>query len=121
VPPAKWDLPDPCTIRVEGGFRADSLYELIYEAEDPPVAGFGLAAVRDFISWMKRKNTPRAMRAIGYGYSQARASSVSFYTTGSTRTSRENCFRRDTACSRRGGTWQFQSPVCRPRHRRQLN
>ncbi|HYP06494.1 MAG TPA: alpha/beta hydrolase domain-containing protein [Bryobacteraceae bacterium] len=71
VPNTQWDFPDPCTLRIEGGFQAATLYELIYPALDPPVAGIGLAAVRDLISWMKLKNPQRARRAIGYGYSQS--------------------------------------------------
>lgn len=71
VPAAQWDIPDPCTIRIEGGFQAATLYELTYAAQESPVAGIGLAAVRDLVSWMKRKNAVRAQRVIGYGYSQS--------------------------------------------------
>lgn len=71
VPANRWTLPDPCTLAIEGGFQPTTLYEFVYEAQDPPVAGIGLAAVRDLISWMKTKNAARAKQAIGYGYSQS--------------------------------------------------
>ncbi|MBV9479348.1 MAG: hypothetical protein JO249_01165 [Acidobacteria bacterium] len=40
-------------VRVDGDFQAGKLYELIYVAKDPVVAGLGLAAVRDFVSYVK--------------------------------------------------------------------
>jgi hypothetical protein len=40
-------------IRLEGGFRAGQIYELVYLAQDPRVVGLGLAAVRDVISYAK--------------------------------------------------------------------
>ena len=40
-------------IRLEGGFRAGKIYELVYLAQDPRVVGLGLAAVRDVMSYAK--------------------------------------------------------------------
>jgi len=40
-------------IRLEGGFRAGHIYELVYPAQDPRVVGLGLAAIRDVISYAK--------------------------------------------------------------------
>jgi hypothetical protein len=67
-----------CTVTVNGGFDA-GLYEAIYHAQDPPVAGLGLAAVRDFTSYLKygvkkgalREDPSSLRRVIGYGYSQS--------------------------------------------------
>ena len=40
-------------IRVEGGFQAGKIYELVYRAEDPRVVGLGLAVIRDVASYAK--------------------------------------------------------------------
>ncbi len=55
------------------------LYEVVYRAKGSPVAGLGLAAMRDFASYLKNgpadgplRETPGALqRVIGYGYSQS--------------------------------------------------
>jgi hypothetical protein len=39
------------TIELDLGFLPGKIYELIYEVQDPPVVGLGLAAVRDAISF----------------------------------------------------------------------
>jgi hypothetical protein len=59
-------------IRLEGGFEAAKIYELVYVAQDPVVVGLGLAAVRDFISFLKHdpKAIAHVSRAIGIGISQ---------------------------------------------------
>jgi Alpha/beta hydrolase domain len=44
---------DPHFIHLEGGFLAGKIYEVVYEAKDPVIAGLGLAAVRDFLSYLK--------------------------------------------------------------------
>lgn len=72
---------DPATICVKGGFQANKLYELIYQAKDPIVMGLGLAALRDTVSFFKTKaadsaGTPnpvagRITHAIGQGTSQS--------------------------------------------------
>ena len=64
VPPADWAFadcaskpfpgtPDPSKLCVKGGFHPDSEYLLVYTAKDPLVHGIGLAAVRDFISFLR--------------------------------------------------------------------
>ena len=66
-------------IIVPGGFEPGRIYELVYEASDPAIAGLGLAAVRDIVSFFKygSRETPLddqrhfMKRAIGYGYSQS--------------------------------------------------
>ncbi len=40
-------------IALDGGFRAGSIYELVYRARDPRVVGLGLAVIRDVISYAK--------------------------------------------------------------------
>jgi hypothetical protein len=70
--------PDGCFLRRQAGFEP-GLTELVYRATGSPVAGLGLAAVRDFASYLKHGGTvstlredPAVMRrVIGFGYSQS--------------------------------------------------
>jgi hypothetical protein len=72
-------IPDPCTILLRGGFVRDRLYEAVYRAAPSPVAGLGLAAVRDFVSYLKfggvasplREHPQTEQHVLGYGYSQS--------------------------------------------------
>jgi hypothetical protein len=68
-----------CTVTMAGGFKT-GLYEVVYEAEGSPVAGLGLAAIRDFASYLKfgasgvgvlRERPALVRRVIGFGYSQS--------------------------------------------------
>ncbi len=68
-------------IEIANGIQPGWIYELIYEAEGPIVQGFGLAGIRDFLSFLKSEtdNTnpllengrPVAKRAYGFGVSQS--------------------------------------------------
>jgi len=44
---------DPNWITMKGGFKPGMVYQVTYESQNPPVAGVGFAAVRDFASAMK--------------------------------------------------------------------
>jgi hypothetical protein len=57
---------DPKSIYMKTGFRAGLTYELAYETKDPPVAGLGLAAVRDMASALKYN--PGAIAPGRYAY-----------------------------------------------------
>lgn len=80
LPRDAWEFgQDGCSVVVPGGFDA-GLYEAVYEAEGSPVAGLGMAAVRDFASYLKfgapattalRETPELARRVIGFGYSQS--------------------------------------------------
>jgi hypothetical protein len=84
LPRASWQFaPDGCSIGRPAGFEA-GLTEAIYVARGSPVAGLGLAAVRDFASYLRHgaaertpsadtlRNNPALMqRVIGFGYSQS--------------------------------------------------
>jgi len=69
---------DGCSLRVAEALGT-GVYEAIYRATGSPVAGLGLAAIRDFVSYLKYgpdgatlRETPAAVqRVIGYGYSQS--------------------------------------------------
>ncbi len=46
-------IPDPTHIYMESGFEEGKIYELVYHAIDPAIAGLGPAVVRDIISYAK--------------------------------------------------------------------
>jgi hypothetical protein len=58
---------------LDGGFQAGKIYEVVYEAKDPAVAGVGLAAVRDFLSYLKYDSqaTAPVRRVYAVGISQS--------------------------------------------------
>ena len=72
----KFDQRD-CAIEVNGGTAG--IYDAIYRAKDSPVAGLGLAAIRDFAAYLKygpkngilREDPASLHRVIGFGYSQS--------------------------------------------------
>ena len=54
IPASNYSLAaDGHSVEMPGGFEAGMLYEFVYQGKDPVVAGTGLAAVRDFISFLK--------------------------------------------------------------------
>ena len=80
VPRDAWQFaPGGCAVIVPAGFKP-GLYEAVYEAEGSPVAGLGLAAIRDFASYLKfgaggvdtlRERPSLLRRVVGFGYSQS--------------------------------------------------
>ena len=64
---------DPHFIHLDGGFQPGKIYEVVYEAKDPVVAGVGLAAVRDFLSYLKYdpQSTAPVHRVYAVGISQS--------------------------------------------------
>ena len=46
---------DPNWLTTKGGFKPGMVYQVTYESKEPPVAGVGFAAVRDFASAVKYK------------------------------------------------------------------
>ena len=81
IPPARWRYSaSRRTIELDGGFRANIIYELVYQVENPPIAGLGLAAVRDMAAYFKYPQPLNQLladqslttkRLIGYGLSQS--------------------------------------------------
>jgi Alpha/beta hydrolase domain len=52
----QWEFIDAQTIRLlpaGTAFANGKIYQLVYEAKDPPVAGIGLAATRDWIAFLR--------------------------------------------------------------------
>jgi hypothetical protein len=88
VPADQWEFVDDRTIRLlpEGTpFRIGAIYQLIYRAANPPVAGIGFAATRDLVSFLRYRNAdergqpsplaasgrPAIQRALAHGTSQS--------------------------------------------------
>ncbi|HEX3876801.1 MAG TPA: alpha/beta hydrolase domain-containing protein [Bryobacteraceae bacterium] len=80
IPAANYILAaDGRSIEMRSGFEPGMLYEFVYEGKDPVVAGAGLAAVRDFISYLKYGGDaagwsgarPAVKLALGFGISQS--------------------------------------------------
>jgi hypothetical protein len=64
---------DPHYVHLKSGFLPGKIYELIYTAKDPAVVGVGLAAVRDFLSYLKYdpQATAPIKRVYAIGISQS--------------------------------------------------
>src|SRR5256885_123299 len=78
IPRSQWSFargtePDRRSIHLPSGFEPGKIYELVYVAHDPRVAGLGFAAVRDLVAYLK--NAPDALvrvgTALGVGISQS--------------------------------------------------
>jgi hypothetical protein len=76
---SNWDfIYNGCAVLLRGGLKP-GLYETVYGAKGSPVAGLGLAAIRDFASYLKHAPDSSPLRVsaamqphvIGYGYSQS--------------------------------------------------
>ena len=65
--------PGPRTIRLNGGFEPGKIYEVVYRARDPAIAGLGFAALRDFASYLKQdaNEVVAAKRVYAMGISQS--------------------------------------------------
>jgi hypothetical protein len=86
IPRARWrfarvvdgrPVPDPAHVWLGGGFEKGRLYRVVYTAIGAPVAGLGLAALRDAASWLRHgtaaEGNPapgRLRHAYAYGRSQ---------------------------------------------------
>ena len=77
IPRAEWQfgrvvngrhVADPNYLTLKGGFKPGLTYELAYESQNPPVAGVGLAAVRDMASAMKYQPDIIAPGRLAYMY-----------------------------------------------------
>jgi hypothetical protein len=76
---SQWTFPDPTHISMASGFQPGRIYEVVYTAADPPIAGLGLAGIRDTIAFFKHGEADSLLedqhnfikRAIGFGISQS--------------------------------------------------
>jgi hypothetical protein len=64
---------DPRYVHLNSGFVPGKIYELVYTSKNPAVVGVGLAAVRDFLSYLKYdpQATAPVKRAYAVGISQS--------------------------------------------------
>lgn len=73
------ESPQPqINLNLKGGFQPGVIYELIYEATNPVLAGAGLAGIRDAVSAIRQQHPataelplPPITHAIAWGYSQS--------------------------------------------------
>jgi len=70
VPRSEWHFTeDGSSVELNGGFTPGRFYEVIYKGNGSAVTGLGSAAIRDYISYLKRSGD--AKRAIAFGTSQS--------------------------------------------------
>lgn len=75
---SRWTFSDPTHVTLASGFEPGRIYEIVYRAKNPVVAGLGFAAVRDFISFLRNPAAAddssglagTVKRTIGFGISQ---------------------------------------------------
>jgi hypothetical protein len=75
IQPDGWDYASDRSIKLlpDGtAFKQSAIYEFRYTAKDPLVAGLGLAATRDFISFLKNEKSDK------FGYSNPLAGTIRF-------------------------------------------
>jgi hypothetical protein len=72
VPRAEWSL-SGTTVTMTRAFEPGRIYQLSFRAANPPVAGLGLVAVRDFASWIKHDASAltKATHVYSFGSSQS--------------------------------------------------
>ena len=66
-----WRIEDGYLIVPKKPFEPGRIYELVYTAENPPVAGTGFVAVRDMISSLRYDEKNPLQHAYGFGVSQS--------------------------------------------------
>ena len=79
VPRNLWTFSDTTHITMQAGFEPGKIYEVIYRAKDPVLAGLGPAAIRDTVSFFKHGGVETLLadqqqyikRALGFGVSQS--------------------------------------------------
>ena len=76
IPRAQWRLSaDGTHAEYDAGFEPGRIYEVIYTSKDPVVAGLGMAAVRDFATYVKNRPAGQEgsdiKRAMTLGISQS--------------------------------------------------
>jgi hypothetical protein len=73
---SQWRFDSPTTVALDGGFEPGKIYDVVYRARDPRVAGTSLSATRDLVSFFKyraEEGNPLAgvSRALAIGVSQS--------------------------------------------------
>jgi hypothetical protein len=65
-------VPSTTKVCLNGGFDTNHIYELVYTAKNPTVAGLGFAATRDFISFLRNGNGALTGHGNGVGNGDGR-------------------------------------------------
>lgn len=79
---ARWEggqaARDGGSLYLKGGLHPNKVYDLVYVTKDPPLAGLGMAAVRDAVAYLKHNGDAslgvkagQMARAYGFGISQS--------------------------------------------------
>ena len=80
IPRSQWKFWDNTGVEMAAGFLPGKLYDVVYTAKNPAIAGLGMAATRDVISFLKYTNDGLILlgdqsrylkRALGFGISQS--------------------------------------------------
>lgn len=80
IPRAQWTFVGDSEVELAAGFLPGKFYEVIYTAKDPEIAGLGMAATRDIVSFLKYTNDGLILlgdqnrylkQAIAFGSSQS--------------------------------------------------
>ena len=80
IPRSDWHFAaDRGAVEKASGFESGRIYEVVYRSQDPPIAGLGMAGIRDFISAIKSGAAPSplsawrtaARRTLAFGSSQS--------------------------------------------------
>ena len=61
------------TVTLDGGFEAGKTYEIAYRAANPPVAGLGFVAMRDFATWLKHHADAVAPARYAYAFGSSQS------------------------------------------------
>ena len=61
------------TVTLDSDFRPGVIYDVAYRAANPPVAGVGLAAVRDFASWLRHSSDSVAPATYSYAFGSSQS------------------------------------------------
>ncbi len=79
IPRDQWTFDDATHVAMAAGFEPGKLYEVVYTSNEGVPVGLGMAAVRDFVSFLKNGGPETLLgdqrrfikRAIGFGTSQS--------------------------------------------------
>jgi len=69
----KWRLVSGHTVTLDDGFVPGVTYELAYLTANPPIAGLGLAAVRDFATWLRHAADSLAPSKYAYAFGSSQS------------------------------------------------
>jgi hypothetical protein len=72
IPRAKWRFNGRAVV-LDAGFEPGHTYELSFRAQNPPIAGLGFAAFRDFGTWLKHDPSSPAPARYAYAFGSSQS------------------------------------------------